>query len=111
MTPDLQGLLALARLLRDGPEDVDPAAPEGPRRSIGRYQLVERIGAGGAGTVWKAWDTELRRWVALKEPRHDVRISPERFLREARSAAGLSHPNLVTIHDYGEWQGGVYMVM
>src|SRR5207247_1516050 len=88
MTPDLAGLSALARLLREEPHGSAPE--QGIGRSLGRYALVERIGSGGAGIVWRAWDTELRRWVAVKEPRDDVKVAPERFLLEARSAATLS---------------------
>jgi serine/threonine protein kinase len=72
----------------------------------GRYQLLERIGKGGAGVVWRALDTELDREVAVKELRlpewieeHERRLLYARMEREARAAARLRHPSIVTIHD------------
>ncbi|MHA4813593.1 serine/threonine-protein kinase [Streptomyces aculeolatus] len=69
----------------------------------GRFELIERLGSGGMGTVWRSRDTVLEREVALKEvrspdPAHDARTVRERVLREARALARLSHPNVVTIH-------------
>jgi predicted Ser/Thr protein kinase len=63
------------------------------------YRLVRMLGEGGGGTVWKAWDTKLCRWVALKEPRGHRPVARERFIREARTAAKLNHPNLVEVHE------------
>ncbi|MGK5641047.1 protein kinase domain-containing protein [Streptomyces sp. URMC 126] len=86
--------------------------PGGPGRVVaGRFSLVERLGDGGMGTVWRAHDPELRRDVALKEVRlpggpgpdaaggGDVAAVRERVLREARALARLRHPNVVTIHE------------
>jgi serine/threonine protein kinase len=70
---------------------------------IDRFELVSRLGVGGFGTVWKARDIELDRAVAVKIPRRG-QLSPdemEQFLREARAAAQLRHPNIVTIHEVG----------
>lgn len=86
-------------------------------KTIGRYVVIERLGHGGMGVVYRAWDPELRRMVALKvisgsrdEPVED-RVF-ERFAREARSAASLAHPNIVTIHDFGRDAGRrPYIVM
>ncbi|MFI6334333.1 serine/threonine-protein kinase [Streptomyces sp. NPDC050535] len=67
----------------------------------GRFELVERLGTGGMGTVWRALDTVLHRYVALKAVRPDAAASEavrERVLREARALARLSHPNVVTVH-------------
>ncbi len=89
--------------LPEGIEDVE--------RMLGRYALVRKVGAGGAGVVWKAWDTQLERWVAIKEPQLDRGVSTERFLREARAAAQLNHPNLIQIFEVGEQDGVAYIVM
>ena len=71
-------------------------------RTISHYQLAGKIGAGGNGAVWKAYDTLLERWVALKFL-HDRSASDasqrERFFREARAVSALNHPNIVTIHE------------
>jgi serine/threonine-protein kinase len=79
----------------------------------GRYELVERLGRGGMGTVWEATHVVLGRPVALKLINAlDDDIATRRFLAEARSAAKVSHRNIVAIHDFGvtEW-GAPYMVM
>src|SRR4051794_29278793 len=68
--------------------------PPGPEAVLGRYRLIRRLGAGGFGTVWLAWDERLEREVALKLlPRE--RIASGRFEREARVAARLNHPGIV----------------
>ena len=78
-----------------------------------RYELLNVIGAGGMATVWRAHDTSLGRTVALKRPHpapHDS-IVHERFQREARAAAMVSHPNLVTVFDTGVDEEGPFLVM
>ncbi|MBI3268670.1 MAG: protein kinase [Planctomycetes bacterium] len=83
-------------------------------RPFGRYRLLERLGAGGMGIVWKAWDTDLRRVIALKqirEPDAGGRDAVERFLREARVAARLRHPNIVPVHDVGIVDGTHFLTM
>lgn len=79
----------------------------------GRYVLDRRIGAGGMATVWLATDTRLRRRVAIKLPSdvvsHDD-VFLRRFEREAQTAASLSHPNLVPVHDYGVEEEGPFLV-
>jgi Protein kinase domain/Ankyrin repeats (3 copies) len=83
---------------------------------IGRYHIVERIGAGGMGTVYKAHDPHLNRTVALKlpiidTPGQDRAMRMERFQREARSAAQVWHPHVCPIYDVGEDQGRPFVVM
>ena len=74
----------------------------------GRYRLEERLGTGGMAEVWVARDLQLDRRVAVKVlgPRAD----PQRFEREARAIASLSHPNICRLYDYGEEEGRRYMV-
>src|SRR5271163_4898505 len=98
---------------------------------FGPYRVIEKIGAGGMGDVYRALDTRLERDVALKlisdsflasepgagspspagTPHSRVHLSHERFLREARAAATLNHPNICVIYDVGEHEGQPYLVM
>ena len=85
-----------------------------PRLLAGRYQLERRLGRGGMGTVYVALDTSLDRRVAAKLVRDDLVGLPgaaDRFQREARIAAAFSHPNVVTVHDYGVADGHAFLVM
>jgi len=80
----------------------------------GRYRIINRLGAGGMAEVWCAEDTQLDRKVALKilQPRFaQDREFVERFRREASSAAGLQHPNVVAVFDRGEYDGTYYIAM
>ena len=80
----------------------------------GRYRIVRRLGAGGMANVYLAEDAELGRRVAIKilnERYANDDLFVERFHREAKSAAGLSHPNIVSIYDRGEAEGTYYIAM
>lgn len=83
---------------------------------VGRYALKGQLGAGGLGQVHEAWDPLLSRTVAVKTLQFDVNAQERltldgQFLNEARAAAGLSHPNIVTVHDAGLSDRGVYIAM
>jgi eukaryotic-like serine/threonine-protein kinase len=92
----------------------DLTARKTPQRIGGRYELTGRIGRGAMGVVYQARDEIMRRDVALKVLTADLEDDPEiktRFLREAQAAAGLSHPNVITIFDVGEENERFYIVM
>jgi serine/threonine-protein kinase len=83
-------------------------------QQVGRYRIHERLGRGGMATVFKAHDPSIGRDVAIKFLHASLCEEPEyraRFLSEARAAGGLSHPNIVTVHDVGEIDGRPYMAM
>jgi serine/threonine protein kinase len=87
--------------------------PRSPER-IGRYQVLERIGRGAMGVVYRARDEAMGREVALKVLTADIEDDPDiraRFLREAEAAARLSHPNIITIFDVGEEGERFFIVM
>src|SRR5258706_14178649 len=95
----------LAALVRNS----DDSGTWTPGRRVGRYIVRERIGRGGMGVVVRADDVELGRAVALK--RLDAGFDREVLLREARAAAQLSHPNVVTVHEVGEADGAPFLAM
>src|SRR4029450_13770326 len=84
------------------------------QRTVGRYEVQREIGRGGMAVVYLARQTDLDRDVALKELGAFHASDPavaERFLRESRVAGSLSHPNIVTVHDYFEHEGTPYISM
>ena len=85
-----------------------------PEVEFGRYRLVEVLGRGGMGEVWRAFDTVTERIVALKvlpAQYADDAVFQERFRREARSAAALDEPHVVPIYDFGEIDGRLFVTM
>ncbi|HEV3262430.1 MAG TPA: serine/threonine-protein kinase, partial [Gemmataceae bacterium] len=87
--------------------------PKEGQRELGRFELIDIVGTGGFGTVYKARDPELQRIVAIKVPRGGSLLDGEhldRFLREARSVAQLRHPSIVSVHEVGQLNDVPYLV-
>ncbi len=99
----------LVRLRLTSQDPGGPALPEIPR-----YEIRDRVGEGATALVYRAWDRQLQRPVALKLLRETLGLSDlarQRFQREVHATARISHPNVVTVHDAGEAQGRLYLVM
>jgi serine/threonine protein kinase len=101
---------------RHGVESLTLSTPVSlrPGTRLGPYEIVSTLGAGGMGEVYRADDSRLGRAVALKLLPPDVSADEDRrqrFLREARAAARLTHPNVATVYDVGEADGRLYLAM
>ena len=93
---------------------LDPPRREGSLGRLEHYEVLQFVGRGAMGIVLKAFDEQLHRQVAIKVMSPDLIARPsarERFFREARAAAGINHPNVVTIHAVSEYRGLPYLVM
>jgi len=109
-----EAVLAKVRLRSDRPSEAVWLREEVGDRALGRFQLIERLGGGSFGCVFRARDSELGRMVAIKVPRAGSLASQEdvaRFLREARSAAQLRHPGIVSIHETGQTDDGTFYLV
>jgi tRNA A-37 threonylcarbamoyl transferase component Bud32 len=106
-----QKLESLFGHLRSSEEPTDQRPQTIPDR-IGRYEIRDWLGSGTFGNVYLGFDSELERQVAIKVPRVDqlVVTKPEQFLREARAAAQLNHPHIVSVHEVGQEEDLVYIV-
>jgi tetratricopeptide (TPR) repeat protein len=102
---------AVSALMRTSDGSVEPAADSSPVVRIGRFEIEGVLGSGGMGIVYKAYDPDLGRAIALKMVRTSSSEAAGRQKREARAMAQISHPNVVAIHDVGTHDGELFLVM
>lgn len=105
-------LCGAAQLLGEAADPIDPILRRG---TLGKYEILETVGCGGFGKVYKGRDPDLQRTVAIKTCSAGLSAGADpnlqqRFAREARIAAGLQHPNIVTVHDFGFHEGTPFLV-
>ena len=84
-----------------------------PDTTLSHYQIISKLGAGGMGEVWRARDTRLDREVAIKVLPVSLTRDADRlrrFEQEARATSALNHPNILTVHDIGYYEGSPYLV-
>jgi serine/threonine protein kinase len=94
--------------------DSEEALSETPQKTFGKYEAISHLGSGAMGVVWRAQDPVLGRTVAIKTISAALgsdNENKERFLREARAAAQLNHPNIITVFDFGQADNELYMAM
>lgn len=103
---------ASTKVVGDDTKVENPGPVKVVTRHLNQFELRAILGQGGFGVVWRAWDTQLERDVAVKVPRADRLTTDDKilFLREARAAANLQHPNIVQIYEVGEDTPEVYIV-
>lgn len=92
---------------------MPPTIPQQEKRTLGKFELIDIVGRGAFGTVYKARDPELDRIVAIKVPRAGNlagRVELDRFVREARSVAQLRHPSIVQVYEVGQSDELPYLV-
>ena len=99
---------------RAGTSGAEPGPRAGSQRRLGHYRLLEEIGAGGMGVVFRAWDAHLERAVAVKLLPAGTLADEDarrRFRNEARALSRLNHPNIATVHDFDSEEGVDFLVM
>ncbi|MBI2899507.1 MAG: protein kinase [Planctomycetes bacterium] len=104
------GLCPSCARIPAAPPEVEAAARSAENR-FGRYVRVRLLGQGGMGEVWKGWDADLQRWVALKFPKGADADTLARLQREARAAGRLTHPNVAAIYEYCQAEGRAFIAM
>jgi len=108
--PKLEASAALRKAADAPPPDLERLKTD-PTKVVNQYVLAGMLGQGGMGQVWKAWDTKLSRWTALKFLTLSDASSRKRFEREAKLAARLRHPNIAAVYEVGEDKGRDYIAM